>query len=49
MQKMKLRLLWNSTNSIRNAQDKLDQSKKTRTEILEEALQEECVTGCDGQ
>ena len=32
-----------------NAQDKLDRSKKTRIEILEDAAQEPCVSGCNGQ
>ena len=32
-----------------NAQDKLDRSKKTRIEILEDAAQKPCVSGCNGQ
>ena len=32
-----------------NAQAKLDRSKKTRTEILEEAAQGQCASGCNGE
>ena len=32
-----------------NAQAKLDRSKKTRIEILEEAAQGQCVSGCNGE
>ena len=34
---------------MRTAQEKLDRSKKSRIQILEEAEQGECVTGCEGQ
>ena len=34
---------------MKNAQEKLDRSKKCRIEILEEAAQGECVSGCNGQ
>ena len=34
---------------MRSAQEKLDRSKKSRLEILEEAAQGECVSGCNGQ
>lgn len=34
---------------MRTAQEKLDRSNKSRIEILEEAEQGECVTGCEGQ
>ena len=34
---------------MRSAQEKLDRSKKSHIEILEEAKQGECVAGCDGQ
>ena len=34
---------------MKTAQDKLDRSKKTRIEILEEASQGECVPGCEGE
>ena len=34
---------------LRNAQEKLDRSKKSRIELLHEASQGECVMGCDGQ
>lgn len=37
------------TNVVRDAQEKLDRAKKSRIEILEEAAQGECVTGCEGQ
>ena len=32
-----------------NAQAKLDRSKKTRIEILEEAAQGQCASGCNGE
>ena len=34
---------------MRSAQEKLDRSKKSRIEILQDAKEGECVTGCDGQ
>ena len=34
---------------MKNAQEKPDHSKKFRIEILEEAAQGECVSGCNGQ
>ena len=34
---------------MRNAQQKLESSKKTRLEILQEVKEGECVTGCEGK
>ena len=39
----------NTAWELRNAQEKLDRSKKSRIELLHEASQGECVMGCDGQ
>ena len=33
---------------MEDAQKKLDRAKKTRMEILQAALSEDCVTNCDG-
>ena len=40
-----LATVWETTN----AQAKLDRSKKTRIEILEEAAQGQCASGCNGE
>ena len=39
----------NTAWELRNAQEKLDRSKKSRIELLHKASQGECVMGCDGQ
>ena len=39
----------NTTLEIDNAQEKLNRSQKSRIEILKEAAQGGCVSGCEGQ
>ena len=34
---------------MRNAQQKLERSQKTRVQILQEAAEGECIDGCHGQ
>ena len=34
---------------MRNAQQKLERSQKTRVQILQEAAQGECIDGCNGE
>ena len=39
----------NTTLEMNNAQEKLNRSQKSRIEILKEAAQGGCVSGCEGQ